>query len=438
MEDLIYASATSLARAIREREVSSRQVVEAHLRRIEAVNPKLNAVVQLTAERALERAREADEALARGETWGPLHGVPFTVKDWIETNDAICAASIPERASFVPKHDATAVARLRAAGGIMLGKTIDGVNNPVYGPASNPYDLSRMPGASSAGEAAIIAAGGSPLGLGSDSGGSIRYPAHCCGVAGLKPSAGRVPLTGHFPRIDHLSDPRTQIGPLARHVEDLALALDVIAGVDWHDPSVAPVPLGDWRAVELRGLRVATFTSFERASCTPETGAAVRDAAKVLADAGAAIEEALPPRIEESWAITTQHHWKRVRSYSWNEWRTGAEHALTVDEVERGIFEMGRLCRAVLSFMEGYDLVLCPVAPRPAVPKAEGESPKEFIYTLPFSLTGWPCAVVRAGTSPEGLPIAVQVVAGPWRDDVALAAAGAIERALGGWRPPPI
>jgi len=433
--DLTFRSATALARAIREREVSSREVVEAHLRRIEAVNAKLNAVVQLTAERALERAGEADDALARGEAWGPLHGVPFTVKDWIETNDAICAASIPERAHYVPKHDATAVARLRAAGGIMLGKTIDGVNNPVYGPASNPYDLSRMPGASSAGEAAIIAAGGSPLGLGSDSGGSIRYPAHCCGVAGLKPSGGRVPLTGHFPRIDYLSDPRTQIGPLARHVEDLALALPIIAGVDWRDPSVAPVPLGDWRDVGLRGLRVVTFTAFEGATCTAETSAAVRDAARALADAGAAIEETLPPRIEESWAIT-MHHWKRVRSHSWSEWRAETEHTLTADEVERHIFAMGRLARAMLSFMEGYDLVLCPVAPGPARTKAEGETPLEYIYTLPFSLTGWPCVAVRAGTSPEGLPIGAQAIAGPWRDDVALAAAGTIERALGGWRPP--
>jgi amidase len=436
MTDLTSRSATSLARAIREREVSSREVVEAHLQRIEAVNPQLNAVVQLTAERALERACAADDALARGETWGPLHGLPFTVKDWIETSDAICAAGIPERANLVPKHDATAVARLRATGGIMLGKTIDGVNNPVYGPASNPYDLARMPGASSAGEAAIIAAGGSPLGLGSDSGGSIRYPAHCCGVAGLKPSAGRVPLTGHFPRIDYLSDPRTQIGPLARHVEDLALALPIIAGPDSIDASVAPVPLGDWRAVELRALRVATFTEFEGASCTDETASAVREAARSLAAAGASVEEALPARIEESWSIT-QGHWKRVRSYSWNEWRTASEHALSADEIERHIFEMGRLQRAMLPFMERFDLLLCPVAPGPARLKSEGESALEYVYTLPFSLTGWPCVALRGGTSPEGLPIGVQVVGGPWRDDVALAAANAIEGALGGWQPPP-
>ncbi len=125
-----------------------------------------------------------------------------------------------------------------------------------------------------------------------------------------------------------------------------------------------------------------------------------------------------------------------MRSYSWNEWRTGTEHALTAEEVERHVFEMGRLARAMLSFMEGYDLLLCPVAPGPARPKAEGESPLEFIYMLPFSLTGWPCAVVRAGTSPEGLPIGVQVIAGPWRDDVALAATHQVEAALGGWQAP--
>ncbi len=437
MDDITFAPATALAAAIRDKKLSSAEVVEAHLRRIEDVNPKLNAVVQLTAEAAQEAAGKADATLARGEALGPLHGVPFTVKDWIETAGTICAAGIPERAGYVPRRDATVVARLRAAGGIMLGKTMDGVDNPVYGPASNPYDSSRIPGASSAGEAAIIAAGGSPLGLGSDSGGSVRYPAHCCGVVGLKPSAGRVPLTGHFPRIDHVSDPRTQIGPIARFVEDLALALPLIAGPDWRDPSVSPVPLGEWRDVECRGLRAAVFTEFPGASCTTETASAVRDAALALSDAGATIEDAVPPRIEESWEIT-QVHWKRVRSYSWKEWRAASEHELAADEIERGLFAMGRLRREMLAFMERYDLLVCPTAPGPAPTKTEGESREDFIYTLPYSLTGWPCAAVRAGTSPEELPLGVQIVAQPWRDDVALAVARHIEAALGGWQPPSI
>src|SRR5262249_54202355 len=156
---------------------------------------------------------------------------------------------------YVPKHDATVVARLRAAGAILLGKTKPGSTADVYPAPHNPYDLTRTPGGSSSGEAALIAACGSPLGLGSDSGGSIRWPAHCCGVAGLKPTNGLVPSTGHVPPISALADPRTTIVPIARAVEDLVLTLPLIAGVDWRDASVAPMPLGDASAVDVRSLR---------------------------------------------------------------------------------------------------------------------------------------------------------------------------------------
>jgi amidase len=434
LDELTSISASALAEAIRERRASSREVVEAHLGRIEAVNPGLNAIAQLTSEAALEAAGEADEALARGEVRGPLHGVPFTVKDWIETAGVVCAAGSEERRDFVPRRDATVVARMRAAGGIMLAKTIDGNDNPVYGRPSNPYDPSRTPGGSSSGEAAMIAAGASPVGLGSDSGGSIRYPAHCCGIAGLKPSNGRVPLTGHFPRIGALSDPRTQIGPMARYVEDLALVLPVISGPDWRDPSVVPAPLGDWRDLEIRGLRIATFTEFAGATATPETVSAVGAAGQALAGAGAVVEEHLPPRIEEALEIT-RAYWRRPESHSWNEWETTREHVLTPDEIERSIFQWDRLRRAFLGFMRLYDGIICPASPGPAPPNGPARE-IDFIYTLPHSLTGWPCLVVRAGTSPEGLPIGVQVVAGPWRDDVALAIARVIEGALGGWVPP--
>ncbi len=434
MAGLLFASATSLAQAIREKRVSSSEVVEAHLQHIEAVNPKLNAVAQLCGEAALDRARDLDDALARGEIRGPLHGVPFTVKDWIEVAGVVCAAGLKERAGFVPKRDATVVARMRAAGAVFLGKTIDGPDNPVYGGCHNPYDLSRTPGGSSSGEAALIAAGGSPCGIGSDSGGSLRYPAHCCGIAALKPSAGRVPLTGHFPRIDSMIDTRTQIGPLARSVEDLALVLPIIAGPDGRDPGAAPVPLGDWRAVDLHGLRVAMFTEFAGATADDDSVATVRNATAALADAGAQIEDAVPPRIEESWDIT-QVHWHRVRSWSWSEWRTASEHRLTTDQIERGLFAWGRLQRAFLSFMDQYDLIVCPAAPGSA-PDLGSITERDFIFTLPFSLTGQPCVVVRAGTSCEGLPIGIQVVARQWRDDVAIAAAARIETALGGFCPP--
>ncbi len=433
MEDLTYLSATTLAQAIRDRQISSLEVVEAHLQRIEAVNPKLNAVAQLVAETALQEATEADDALARGDALGPLHGVPFTVKDWIETAGVICAAGSLERGDFVPRRDATVVARMRAAGAIMLAKTIDGHDNPVYGHPNNPYDLTRTPGGSSSGEAALIAAGGSPIGLGSDSGGSIRYPAHCCGIAGLKPTNGRVPLTGHFPRINPLADPRTQIGPMARFVEDLALVLSIIGGVDGRDASVIPMPLADWAEVDLPSLRVATYTEFQDGSATPETIAAVEGAVDALKEAGAEVEEALPPRIEESFPIT-RAYWRRPESHSWNEWATTQEHTLTPDQIERSIFAWDRLRRDFLTFMRRFDAIVCPTAPGPAGVGAAGEV--EFVHTLPYSLTGYPVVVVRAGASPEGLPIGVQVVAQPWRDDVALAVALHIQTVRGGWEPP--
>jgi amidase len=436
MDELIFSSATALAQAIRDRQVSSEEVVEAHLRRIEAVNPRLNAVVQLTADSARAQAREADAALARGEIRGPLHGVPFTIKDWLETEGIVCAGGFKERADFVPKQDATVVARMRAAGAVLLGKTnallLDptsggAAGNPVYGCTNNPYDLSRTPGYSSGGEAAIIAAGGSPLGLGSDSGGSIRIPAHFCGIAGLRPTTGRVPSTGHFPRIYPLSDPRTQIGPMARVVEDLALALPIISGVDWRDPSVIDIPLGDPAAVRLPGLRTAFYTDDGIACPTPDTIKTVRAAARALSDAGLIVEETRPRRVEETYEITLKY-WRRRQM-------TGAE-------VDDSLFEWDRFRRAMLSFMESHDVILCPVCERPAMPHGEtgARAARDISYTLTYSLTGWPCVAVRAGTSPEGLPIGVQVVARPWREDVALAVAQQIERALGGWagqRPAP-
>jgi len=437
MDDLIFNSATTLARLIREKQVSSREVVDAHLRRIEAVNPALNAIAQLTAESAIAQADEADAALVSNGIQGELHGVPFTVKDWIETEDVVCAAGFEERAKFVPKRDATVVARVRAAGGIMLGKTSVLVDSPFYGKVSNPYDLARTPGASSSGEAAIVAAGGSPLGLGSDSGGSIRVPAHFCGIAGLRPTSGRVPNTGHFPRIGSLSDPRTQIGPLARSVEDLTLTLPIIAGVDWHDPSVVPMPLDDPARVALGELRVAFYTDCEGADPTAETTAAVRAATAVLSDLGATVREASPERLDESLDLTRKC-WSRPSSVAWNSWQPGGESRMSADEVERSLFEWERFRRSMLAFMENTDVIVTAVSSAPAGRHDEPNDDRQWIYTVPFSLTGWPCVVVRAGTSPQGLPIGVQIVARPWREDVALAAAKRIEAALGGWQRPPL
>ena len=264
------------------RRISARETVEAHLRRIDEVDGAINAVVALDAEAALAQASERDAELARGVTRGPLHGVPFTVKDNIAATGLAMAIGVPERARTIPDADATAVARLRAAGAILLGKTNcppwgGGIetDNELYGRTSNPYDLSRTPGGSSGGEAAIIAAQGSPFGVGTDSGASVRLPAHFCGLACIKPTAHRVPVTGVLDdegQIGALGDPRTQLGPLARSVADVALVLRVIAGPDGRDGGVPPVPLGDPESVELRGLRVALQTDDGLSSPTAGDG----------------------------------------------------------------------------------------------------------------------------------------------------------------------
>ena len=411
--------------------MTAREVVEAHLRRIEAVDGQVNAVVQLDAERALSGADAADGAVARGEPLGALHGVPFTVKDTIAAAGIEMAMGAPERAGVVPSADATAVARVKAAGGILLGKTNCPVygggietENPVYGRTANPYDLARTPGGSSGGEAAIVAAQGSPCGLGTDSGASVRLPAHFCGLASIKPSAGRVPLTGVLDdagQLGTLGDPRTQLGPLARSVDDVALLLRIVAGPDGRDGGVAPVALGDPGEVDLRGLRVAVQTDNGLAAPTPETVAAVATAADAL---GATVEEARHPDGGHELTIEV--------------WRSYGE-GVTAADLWRLLRRWDGFRGRMLAFAARYDLLACPVFASPARLHGTMNVPGELdptSWTTPHSLTGWPAATVRAGTSAEGLPIDVQLVARPWRDDVALAAALRVERELGPWPPP--
>lgn len=428
VDPLLEAPAVDLARRIRAREVTAVEVVTAHLRRIGEVNGQLNAVLRLDPH-ALDRARAVDEAFARGTELGPLAGVPVTVKDWIEVAGLVCDAGYEHRAEYVPPRDATVVARLREAGAIILGKSTVTEGAPLHPRPNNPHDLARTPGSSSSGEAAIVAAGGSPLGLASDSGGSIRWPAHCCGVSALKPTTGLVPNTGHYPRIGHLSDPRTTIGPIARSARDLEVALRAIAGENPGDPGSVPVPIRPASAVDLRALRVAWFVDLPGATPTAETARTVEEAARALAALGCTVVEAAPPRLEESMPIT-EGYWARVQSLSFNEWRPPHAPTLSAEAIERGRFEWERFSRSMAAFMEGFDAVLSPVAARPA-PEHGAWGRDEYLYTLPWSLTGQPAAVIPIGASPEGLPIGVQLVARRWRDDVAIALAVALEeRAL--------
>lgn len=455
--DPCAASATEIAAAIRARTVSSREMVEASLARIARVNPVLNAVVALDAEQALAAADAADAALARRSATGPLHGVPMTVKDSFDTAGLVTTWGTPGRRGFVPTEDATAVARLRAAGAIVLGKTntpeftfgFESVN-PVYGRTSNPYDPSRTSGGSSGGAAAIVAAGGVPLEIGSDTGGSIRLPAHVCGIAGIRPTPGRVSRAGHAIAPGTATDWLTTIGPLARRVEDLSLALGVLAGPDARDPFLAPVPLGDPASVSIRGLRVAWF--LDNGIVPPDAAvvAAVEAAVRVLADAGARITERRPVGVDRTEplfmqavlldggagirrlldAAGTDLHESSLAGFA-------AVPAIGIEERLRVVAAWDRMRAEMLAWSRDWDLVVCPVNAHAALPHGATDGHmRGFSYTMTWNLAGWPGAVVRAGTSPDGLPLGVQLVAPPWREDVALAAAAVIEAELGGWRPP--
>jgi amidase len=426
MDELLNGPAITVAEAIRTRQVSAVDVVTATLARIEQVNPGINAVVQLASD-ALERAQAADAALARGDRVGVLHGVPFTAKDIFDTAGVISAAGIEERAANVPARDATVITRLRDAGAVLVGKTNcspgggGGItDNPVYGRTNNPYNIAHTVGGSSGGDAAILGAGGSLLSIGSDSGGSLRLPAHYCGVATLKPTSGRVPNTGAYLLPGGLSDPRSQIGPMSRYVADLKPVLRIIAGPDSHDSGVVPVPLGSAAQVQVAGMRVAWFADDGVTTTTPETRAAVRAAVDALADAGALLEERFPAPLAEAREIT-EGYWSM-------EQQSGAEIV--------ALFERWDGFRsAMLGWMAQYDAILCPVDAHPAPPHDEPD-PQRFAYTLGFSLAGNPCVVVRAGADTAGLPIGVQIAARVWEDHVAVALATQIETVTGGWQAP--
>ena len=480
---LTHLSATTLAKMIADRQVSAVEVVEAHLKRIEEVNPKLNAIVQMDAEQIRSEARQADKDLQRGVNRGPLHGVPFTIKDCFLTEGIVTTNGCPELKSYVPKEDATVVKRLRKAGGILLGKTnvpemcFGSTENLVYGRTNNPYDLSYSPGGSSGGEAAIIAAGGSPLGVGADIGGSIRVPSHSCGIAGIKPTSRRVPESGMLSAFPLAVGDWNAVGPMARYSEDLYLALRIISGPDDVDPQTIPAPLGDPNDIPIEQLRVAFFTDDGVTTPTKETQKAVERVARELEAAGVAVvKKERPPGVAQSSALwlramipawaTAMRYWQReyarigASAVSDNRFPFmefvlksldllhangdyGPEHQ---EEFQRALQE----CRTqMLRFMSGFDVLLSPVASSPAGLHMTGDDIAKLPaadfwdlatkamggFYLTHNLTGWPAAVVRAGTCPKGLPIGIQIAAKAWREDVALAVAKIVEERCGGWEP---
>ncbi len=493
-------SASELAGMVARGDLSSSEVVDAHIQRIEDVNPRLNAVVFKDFEHARRQAVIADQMVSRGADLPSLHGVPVTIKECIDVATMPSTFGLTSRANAVAQQDAQAVARLREAGGIILGKTNVAQlslyyesDNPVYGRTNNPWDLNRTSGGSSGGEAAIIAAGGSPLGLGADIGGSVRIPAAFCGITSLKPTAGRCEDPGRYSVPIGQRAIVSQIGPMARHVEDVALTLEIIG-----TSKVAPhIPRGDFRRVDLSGLRIGIYTDDGTIAVAPAVARAVTEAAEAMREHGARVSTWAPPRVPEAVALyfglvsaDGAKGLKRMWASGKRDPRANSMALLaglsapTRAVVSAALRLMGQpslghlvgffghthtdeywsLVEQQLNYQaafadalerDGLDVLLCPPCALPAYTHgASSVLGTGGGYSILYNLLGYPAGVVpftrvrpdeetsrmsswdlvektalKVEQGSAGIPIGVQVVARPWCEHNALAVMAALQTA---------
>ena len=475
-----FSSAVELAAAIRGRRASAAEVTELYLARLARHNPTVNAVCTLDEAGARRRAKEADQALARGELWGPLHGVPMTIKDALETAGLRTTAGHPPLKDYVPSRDAPAVARLRAAGAILLGKTNVPplsadyrADNPIFGRTNNPWDLARTPGGSTGGGAAAVAAGLSAFDVGSDLAGSVRTPAHFCGLFGLKATERRIPNTGHIPEppgvaraVRHMN----VLGPLARSIDDICLVTRIISGPDDAEWDVPPVPWIDPPARALAGQRVAWSTSFGGVPVTQETDNAIQKLAAELARLGCKVEQRNPDGFDfeqawETWgeialaeraATGGERSAERVAALNAT---LGDRYAVargsakgvraTIGDYMVALTRRDALITTLEKFFARWDAFLCPVTVSPAIPHVPFGTPIDvddkkvpyFIagtaYTCPFNLTGNPAVVLPLTRSKNGLPIGVQVLGARWSEPALLQTSKLLALVTGPFTPPP-
>jgi len=464
---MIQTDALTLARQIRTKAISPVEVVDAVLRRIEALQPVVNAFITVTADEAREAARRAEATVMAGGAVGPLHGVPFSVKDLLFTKGVRATMGSLIFADQVPAEDAVPVRRLREAGAILIGKTTTPefghkplTDSPLFGVTRNPWDLSRTAGGSSGGAAAAVATGQGPLALGTDGGGSIRIPAACCGVVGLKPTLGRVP---HVHQADLFST-TSYIGPMARSVAEVAACLDVIVGFDPADPHSRPEPLDDPRRVEVRGLRLGWLPRVGNRLVDGEVLASCEAAVRHLEGEGAhvetvdenfaALEDAFLVVLQGGLAARVGPHMAKFGD------KVARSLQQTVEEGARwsapdwatALGQRTALYRRVHALFQRYDLLVSPTIARPAL--AADHDPFEPIsiggeaagsirgawypYLWPFNLSGHPAVSLPCGWSSDGLPIGLQIV-GPWyADRRVLALAEHLERERPCARPMPL
>ena len=456
--ELWRRGAGDLAGVIRAKEASSREVVQAHLDRIAQVNPKLNAVTEVLGKAALEAADAADAAHFRGDALGPLHGVPFTVKVNVDVAGSATTAGMPVFADALPAGDAPLVARLRGAGAIPIARTNmpDGgmrwhTASSLHGVTLNPWNPALTPGGSSGGEAAALATGMTPLGIGNDIGGSVRWPSQCCGVTALRPTLGRV---AHYSSTLDIELPISYQmflvdGPMARHVRDLRLAISAMSGSDARDPWSVPAPLERGAS---RPLRVALSTDPGGLGVDPAIAEGVRKAARALGDAGCVIEEADPPAVAEAhdlWGALLAAESRAMVLPLLGQLLSGEASTIfnyLVDSFPEtdlagyveGLARRNRVARDWALFLDRYDVILGPVScEQPFEAGADLASKDAFAKILfgmrlvtAVNLLGLPAAVVPVGIA-NGLPQAAQIIAGRYREDLCLAAAEAIEDRLG-------
>ncbi|MEM9091959.1 MAG: amidase [Cyanobacteria bacterium P01_F01_bin.53] len=491
MTSLTFSSAHQLAQKIRDRQVSATDVLEAHLAQISKYNAKLNAICTLDEKNARNRAVAADEALSRGECWGALHGVPITVKDIFETSGLLTTAGYRPLKAHVPTQDAVVVARLKAAGAIIIGKTNpaelasdwQGINS-IFPRVNNPWNLTHTPGGSSSGSAAAIAAGLSPLDIGDDFGGSVRQPAHFCGIYSLKPTDRRVPTTGHIPEMPG-ADIRSirqmlTIGPLARSVEDLRLCLQLISGPDSSQPSIPPVPLDIPNKRPLNELRIAWADEISPFFVDFQTKAAMKVVASTLEASGCVIETWQPDfDFVAAWQIgfevsvyNTIHAYPVAAegamskmAFMWRE-ATQGEAALrqlgNIPKMAIPIFlksslkgyfaaltQRDELIARMDSALEPWDACVLPVAMTSAFPHCptgqaidvNGQKVPYMMangaYTGFFAMSGHPVVVIPIGRTKEGLPIGMQIVGKRWQEMTLLHISQAVDELVGDFQCPP-
>ena len=457
MDAILYQTASRLAQAIRDRAISSEAAVQAHLDHIAAHNERLNALVILRTAAALERAREADAALARGEVWGPLHGVPITVKEAFNMKGLKTTINFKPLKNHVAAEDAVVVTRLNEAGAVILGKTniptlladyqADG---PIYGRTNNPYDLTRTPGGSTGGGAAAVAAGLSPLELGSDMGGSVRVPSHFCGLFGLKPTENTLPMQGHIPPLPGTKGGvlfMANFGPLARSLDDVKLAFDIIKGPDYRDVKAPPIQWQPPSGRTLSDYKLAWTNTFGPFSADAETCTLLDDLARQISKQGAAIAKQTPSEFdfEEAWGV-----WGNIFGYVMGEdapppirllmklqWMRqpgraakGISKGLSVNFVHyaRTVKKRQAFIARLQAFFDDYDFWLCPTAMTPAFPHCkpgtdldvDGRKTPYFAaagaFATIFNLTGHPGLIIPLGQSRSGLPIGLQIVGPYWSE----------------------